>query len=376
MDGMHRLRPRARLAGIGGPAMLHAGLQSCFPMDPLSVMGLTEVLPRLPALLALRRRIIRHVVSTGYDALVTIDSPDFSLGVARRVRRAIPHIPCVHYVSPTVWAWRPGRVRTIAASVDHVMTLFPFESEHLQRAGIACTFTGHPIADCAQPDQNDIGAVRASLGFRPDSRITLLLPGSRAGEVRRHADLFTAVAARLASSHPDLEFAVVMTKTTRPILAARGTRWPPGTRLFNSSEAGPGPRQKHALFAAAHAALAVSGTVSIELAAMQTPMVIAYATNGLTARILGAMLTVDTVTLVNLITDTRAVPEHLGSRITRDALVADMTAILDDAETRTRQRVAFKDMMARLKHPAGGAGAAAARTVLQLLDERQGAGGL
>ncbi len=341
-----------------------------FPMDPLSVMGLTEVLPHLPALLRYRQRVVRHIISHGYDALVTIDSPDFALGVARRVRRARSRIPCIQYVSPSVWAWRPGRTRTIAASVDHVMTLLPFETDPLERAGIPSTFTGHPIADCIRPDPSAIRSIRDVLGLRSDSRIILLLPGSRAGEVKRHADLFAAVATRLATGHADLEFVVVTTETTHPIIATSGIDWPSGTRFLASSADGDS-QPKHALFAAAHAALAVSGTISIELAAMQTPMVIAYATNWLTARILGAMLAVDTVTLVNLITRSHVITEHLGNRITRDAMVADMAAIIDDRETRARQVLAFEDVMTQLKHPQGKAGEVAARTVLQLLDERQ-----
>ncbi len=371
ISGICANRPRSVFEGIGGPKMLHNGLQSCFPMDPLSVMGLVEVLPRLPQILALRRRVVNRIAAAGYDALVTIDSPDFALGVARRVKKIRPRIPCIHYVSPTVWAWRPWRVRTLAASVDHVMTLFQFEADHLTGAGIASSFTGHPLADRVRPEDGAIAAVRAKLGLRPHSRIILLLPGSRAGEVRRHTELFRTIAVRLGARDPTLEFVVVSTAVTRPVIESLGGTWPQTTRFFCSGDRMPdqAEEEKFALFATAHAALAASGTVSIELAAMRTPMVIAYAMNWLSSRILGAMLTVDTVTLVNLMSDSRVVAEHLGSRISQDSMLADMTSIIDNDDARLHQLQAFDHVVKKLRHPAGLAGEQAAGTLLMLLDD-------
>lgn len=367
--GLNALHPGITVEGIGGPAMIDAGLVSKFPMDRLSVMGLVEVLPRLPELMLMRRQVVQSVVSGDYDALLTIDSPDFGLGVARRVKRHGTNTRLVHYVSPTVWAWRPWRTRTIAASVDHVLALFPFELPILERSGIPCTHVGHPVSDLQVPPPELVKSVCRNVGLCPDSRTVLMLPGSRSGEARRHARIFANVAKDLADRDGGLEFLVVMTPDSEgPVMSGR-EEWPAGTHFFATGrqEATVDEQHRLALYSAAHAALAASGTVSLELAAMQTPMVIAYSLNPITAGLLSVMLNVDTVTLVNLVTGTNTISEHLGGRIGVEGLVVDMVEIIEKPGARNAQLEAFSQTMRHLSPSGESTGLYTARKFLEVI---------
>ena len=373
ITGLVKLDPGIEIDGIGGPAMIAAGLTPKFPIDRLSVMGIVEIIPRLPELFRLRKEVVNTVLSGRYDGLLTIDSPDFCLGVARRVRKKNPDIMLVHYVSPSVWAWRPWRTRSIAASVHHVLTLFPFEQVYLERAGIPSTHTGHPIADVHQPTDREIERAREIAGLQPDGRLILLLPGSRGGEAERHVAMFASVARKLASIHDDVQFLVVMTPATVSTVLADRSAWPDGTGFLDTGRFEPETAERHklALFRSAHAALAASGTVSLELAAMRTPMVIAYDMNLITRLVLGTMLTVDTVTLVNLVTGTRHIPEHLGCGLSADGLVQDMTRVIDDADTRRAQLDAFTETMAQLSVSGESVGDVTARRLLEVLSRNR-----
>jgi lipid-A-disaccharide synthase len=235
-----------RIEGVGGPAMQAEGLQSRFPMDELSVMGIAEVLPRAFHLLRRIRETADAVVHARPDALVTIDSPDFTLRVARRARAALPDLRVIHYVAPSVWAWRPGRAAKMARVVDHVLALLPFEPPYMQAAGMTCDFVGHPAAAVPQASAEEVAGFRAGLGLDPDQRLLCVLPGSRQGEVTRLAPVFAEVIRRLRAEDPRLAVIVPAAANVAGLLP--GLLPPDRTAGRASSTRGdwPRPRRKNA----------------------------------------------------------------------------------------------------------------------------------
>ncbi|MBM1556709.1 lipid-A-disaccharide synthase [Sulfitobacter mediterraneus] len=364
MAGLKKLRPEVQFDGIGGPEMMAQGLVSRFDMSELSVMGLAEILPKYRALMARINETAQAVIDTAPDVLITIDSPDFSLRVAREVK-AKSSIRTVHYVAPSVWAWRPGRAEKMARCVDHVLALLPFEPPFMEAAGMACDFVGHPVVaePVAQPDE--IAAFRASMDLA-DAPLALILPGSRRSEVSRLLPIFQQVAARLVRARPDLRIVVpaagpvagdvrraMRTWDGRPIVLD------PTDMRLDAAQA-----QKRAAFAAADVAVAASGTVSLELAAAATPMVIAYDMNWLSRQIIGRMVKIDTVTLVNLVSETRAVPEFIGANCRPGPIAEAALGVLDDPQA---QLNAMALTMQRLGQGGAAPGLRAAQAVLDRL---------
>ncbi|MGA1209223.1 MAG: lipid-A-disaccharide synthase [Gemmobacter sp.] len=364
MAGLRALAPGVRFSGVGGPAMAAEGLQSLFPMAELSVMGLLEVLPRYPAL---RRRMIETaeaLIAAAPDAVVTIDSPDFCLRVLARARAARPGLRTIHYVAPSVWAWRPGRARRMAPLVDHVRALRPFEPPLMEAAGMGGSFGGHPAAAAPAATPAEVAAFRArhGLGAAP---VLLALPGSRRGEVARLAPVFGQALASLVARRPDLRVVVPAVAALGAEVRARVAGWPGAPVVIVEGEGPEGA--KAAAFGAARAAIAASGTVSLELAAAGVPMVIGYDMNPLTRAIVGRLLRVDTVTLVNLVSDTRAVPEFLGARCRADLIAPAVAALLDDGPARAAQMRAMDLAMDRRGRGGAAPGRRAARAVLGVI---------
>jgi lipid-A-disaccharide synthase len=365
MAGLRDLVPDIAFDGVGGPLMAAQGLTSRFPMDELSLMGLAEVLPKY---LHLRRRLqqtARAIVDTAPAAVVTIDSPDFCLRVLRLARAARPGLRTIHYVAPSVWAWRPGRAARMAPLVDHVLALLPFEPPLMQAAGMGCTFVGHPIAAEPVATPAECRALRQSLGLAADAPLILALPGSRRGEVARLGPLFGAALAQVLAARPAARVLV-------PTLAARAAQvralvanWPGAPVVLDAATTPPAARR--AAFAAADAALAASGTVALELAAQGTPMVIGYRMNPLTEMLVRRMLRIDTVTLVNLVSQSRAVPEFLGPACTPEALAGALARLLDDPRARDEQARAMALTMDRLGRGGEAPGRRAARAVIEVI---------
>ncbi|PZQ49406.1 MAG: lipid-A-disaccharide synthase [Rhodovulum sulfidophilum] len=360
----------SRLKGIGGPAMAAEGLVSRIPMEELSVMGVAEVLPRLPGLLAHIRETAEAVIAFRPDALVTIDSPDFCLRVARRAKAALPDLKVIHYVAPSVWAWRPGRAAKMARSVDHVLALLPFEPPYMEAAGMTCDFVGHPVAaqPVARPEEEE--AARAALGIRPDQPLLLLLPGSRRGEVTRLAPVFAEVGRMLRAARPDLALVVPTVPSVaglvRELMPPDGAGWPRVADFADLSQSGAEAR-KRAVFATAKAALAASGTVSLELAAADTPMVIAYAMNPVSAWIARRFVKVSSPTLVNIVTESAAIPEFLFEDCVPEKIAPAVAALLDEPAAGAAQRAAEAAAMRLLGRGGEPPGLRAARSVLSAL---------
>lgn len=351
MRGLRVLEPEIGIAGIGGPEMIAEGLQSLFPMEVLSVMGLSEVLPRLPDLFRRRDQAVDAITEMQPDALVTIDSPDFCLRVASRARAATPTLRTIHYVAPSVWAWRKGRAAKMARSIGHVLALLPFEPPLMEAAGMTCDFVGHPVVSEPQATDAEIALFKAAHG----DRIALVLPGSRRGEVSRLAPVF----GRALEQLPKDARVVVPTVPHLADMVRDLTRLWPGNPLVVTDTA-----EKRAAFGAATAALAASGTVSLELAASGTPMVIAYDMSWLSWQIISRMMKIDTVTLVNLVAEQKAVPEFLGPACLPGPVGTAFARLMSVPSERMRQAEALELTMRRLGRGGEAPGLRAAKSVL------------
>lgn len=368
MRGLALLSPGIAFAGVGGPRMAAEGLVSLFPMEELSVMGLLEVLPKYRHLKRRIRETADAVVAAGPDALITIDSPDFSLRVAGLVRAAAPAIPTIHYVAPTVWAWRPGRAVKMARVIDHVLALFPFEPPYMTAAGMTCDFVGHPAATAPVATPEEAEAFRETHMIGPEQPLVLCLPGSRRGEVERLAPRFDETLLRLRDREPGLRVVLPTVRGVSALVRQMAARWP-FPPIVVEAEA-----DRRAAFAAADLALAASGTVSLELAANRVPMVIGYDMNPITRLIVGRMLKVRTVTLVNLVSETEAVPEFLGSACRPDPMARVLARLIEDDGAREAQIEAMDVTMARLGRGGEDPGLRAARSVLRRIGAGERAG--
>ena len=364
MTGLKTLHPDVTFEGIGGPEMTAQGLNSRFDMSELSVMGLAEILPKYRALMARINQTADAVLKMQPDFLITIDSPDFSLRVARRVK-AKSKIRTVHYVAPTVWAWRPGRAQKMARWVDHVLALFPFEPPYMQAVGMQCDFVGHPVVAEPQATDADAAAFRQTAGLG-DAPTVLVLPGSRKSEVMRLGPVFQQVVARMVQARPELRVVIPATGKLAALVRQMTRTWEgrPVVLDPNDCDLETGLARKRAAFRAADVAVAASGTVSLELAAAQTPMVIAYDMNWLSRQIIGRMVKVDTVTLVNLVSETRVVPEFIGANCRPGPISQAALAALDAPDA---QQEAMALTMARLGQGGEAPGLRAARAILDAM---------
>jgi lipid-A-disaccharide synthase len=370
MDGLRALAPQGVLFdGICGPAMTEAGMASRFPMQELSVMGVAEVVPRVPRLLRRIRETAAAIGAWRPDALITIDSPDFGLRVARRARNGQPGLATIHYVAPTVWAWRPGRAVRMARSIEHVLALYPFEPPYMEAAGMTCDFVGHPVAAVPVATAEEVAAFRSTLGLA-DRPILAVLPGSRQGEVARVGPVFAEAVRQLRERRPDLAIVVpAAANVADPVRALM----PAGTMILDPRPLADAEAEtwKRAAFRAATAALAVSGTVTLELAAQSTPMVVAYDTSPLTALVARRLVRVDRATMVSLVTDTREIPEFLFEACRPERIVPAVERLLDDPAAAATQRGIAQEAMRRLGRGAEPPGLRAARAVLTFLQRRR-----
>ncbi|SLN39964.1 Lipid-A-disaccharide synthase [Aquimixticola soesokkakensis] len=343
--------------GIGGDAMQAAGLSSLFDMSELSVMGLAEVLPKYGHLVRRKDETANAIVKWHPDLVLTIDSPDFCLRVVEAARKQVPDLRFAHYVAPTVWAWRPERAAKMKRTVDQVLALFPFEPPHFQREGLRCDFVGHPVVAQPQASAAEIATFRSAHGLK-DRPLVLVLPGSRRGEVNRLAPTFGAALGYFAQSHPNAAYVLPVAGAVAEDVKRLVADWPVKPILIAANDAA----RKRAAFGAADVALAASGTVSLELAAARTPMVVAYDMNWLTRQIVKRKLLVDTVTLVNLVSETRVVPEFLGERCQPGPIALELGRVMDAPED---QYSALDVTMERLGRGGEAPGLRAARALLE-----------
>ncbi len=352
MSGLKTLSPGVTFEGVAGPLMQAEGMGSLFPMEELSVMGIAEILPKYFKLLARIRETAEAVLASGAQALITIDSPDFCLRVARLVKEKRPEIKVIHYVAPSVWAWRPGRAAKMAQVVDHVLALLPFEPPYMTAAGMTCDFVGHPVV--AEP----VATAQEIQQFQGDGPLILALPGSRRGEVSRLAPVLGQVLAQVKAAHPQARVALPTVRGVADLAADLTADWPICPEIIID------PTRKRAAFAVADVALAASGTVSLELASNFCPMVIAYKLHPISFWLMKRAALIDTVTLVNLVSETRAVPEFLGPDCHAEVIAPALLDLLQDSPRRQAQLSAMALTMQRLGQGGEPPGLRAARSVL------------
>jgi len=364
-----RLGPAVDFHGVGGPAMAAAGLASLFPMTDIAVMGLWPVLERLPLILRRIRETATAAIAARPDVLVLIDSPDFCHRVARRVKAALPDQKIVVYVSPTVWAWRPGRAKKIARFTDRLLALLPFEPEaHRLLGGPPTTYVGHPfLARLAEVRPERPRTAPLDGGRRP---VVVVLPGSRRSEVSRLMAPFGAALGRLAGAVGPIEVILPAVDHVRGEIEARFADWPVKPTVVTGNAA------KFAAFARADVALAASGTVTLELAFAGVPMVAAYRLDRLGRLVkrfldvpapLRGLLPVRSALLPNLVVAEKAVPEFIDDDCRPDALAAALEALLRDGPARDRQIAAFARFESRMREGLSASPAAVAAEVIAAL---------
>lgn len=351
---------RVRFAGVGGQSMTRQGLASLFPMEELSVMGLAEVLPHLPRLVGRVRETARAIDEMAPDAVVTIDSPSFSQAVVKRVRSKA--IPKIHYVAPTVWAWRPWRVRKIRRYFDLVLALLPFEPPYFERAGIRCAFVGHPVVEYGV-DQGDGGAFRRRHSIAPDETLICVLPGSRRGEVSRLAMEFGKALTLLAEKHRGLRAVVPTVPGVAALVRNLSAGWTVPALVVEESA------EKYTAMRACNAAIAASGTVALELGLAGVPSVIAYRVTPVTAVLLRLLVRVRFANILNIILNRAVVPERLQEDCRGEVLAADVDMLLGAAGT--QQLAELQPALAALGADGEPPSYRAARAVLSELERRR-----
>jgi lipid-A-disaccharide synthase len=328
-----RLGGAVRFEGIGGRSMAREGLTSLFPIEELSIVGLSAVVRQLPKILRLIRQTTDAATEAAPDVLVIIDSPDFTHRVARRVRARDASIPIVDYVSPSVWAWRPGRARAMRRYVDHVLALLPFEPEAYQRLrGPPCSYVGHPLVEQIATLRPDKAEQARRDGAPP---VLLVLPGSRRSEIRHHMTVFGATLGRLQAQGARFELILPTMPHLQEAVFEAAKGWPVQPRVVV------GEAEKKAAFRIAHAALVKSGTVTLELALAGVPMVAAYRVGSAEAWVLRRAINTSSIILANLVIGENVVPEFVQENCTPERLVQPLAGILSDSPLRRRQSEAF-----------------------------------
>jgi lipid-A-disaccharide synthase len=362
----HKLDGKVSFRGIGGPQMQAEGLELLFPHTELMHFGVVEVVRHIPRLLRRIDQTAREIVRVHPDAVISIDSPDFCFRVAKKVRKLSNgvHIPLIHYVAPTVWAWRPGRAKKIARFLDHLLAVLPFEPPYFLREGLPCTFVGHSIVEGEAA--NGSGAIfRSRHNIEPRTPLLTVLPGSRTGEVTRLLPIFKQTVILLQAQHPDLQIVIPTVPHLHDRVATEIKTWPVRSYFVE------GERDKYDAFAASHVALACSGTVALELALARLPAVIAYKINNLTAFLYRRFIRTPYANLVNIMHRKKVVPEFLQENCTPEKLAQGIDRLLCDDVARQAQIAALASTAEWLGQGQFVPSECAAETVLAALHQKQ-----
>jgi lipid-A-disaccharide synthase len=362
MAGLKRLAgDRITFSGVGGLAMAREGLKSLYPLDATSVMGLREVVPAIPRILKHVKIAVDHAIATRPDAVVVIDSPDFTHRVAKGIKARDASIPTIDYVAPQVWASRAYRAKAMAQYFDLVLALFPFEVDFFRKYGLKAAFVGHPVVERAAKVHGG-AALRARLGIAPDAPLLALLPGSRTSEIRFILPEFTQAVRLLARRVPGLVTVLPTVPHVAAKVRAATANWPTPLHVVESED------DKYAAFDAANVALAASGTVTAELALSRTPMIVAYKVGGLTFFLSKFLMTVTHITLINIILGREAVPEFLQAKATPAALADAVAHLFADPDARAAQIASMDEFAHALGADDEPPSLRAAREVLNFLD--------
>ena len=346
---LRRVYPNAQFEGVGGPKMIAEGFVSHYQMDRLSVMGLIEPLKRLPELLRMRREIVQRYKNTPPSAFIGIDSPDFNLGIEKALHSA--GIKTVHYVSPSVWAWRQGRIKNIKRSVDLMLCLLPFEEAFYLEHAVPVAFVGHPLAGQIARKPN-IAEARQRLGIDQDRPLLTLMPGSRSGEVQQMAELFLDVAAQLLLSHPQLQFVIPAANSDRhkQLEEMLATRPELQVKLIE--------QQSLLAMEAADAVLLTSGTTALEAMLLKKPMVVSYRMGNLTYKLVSPFIKTPYVSIPNLLANEMLVPELIQEQATVENLTDAVLKALD-GNARDQLEIRFDKLHEQINLNSGDCAAAA-----------------
>ncbi len=349
---------RVRFAGVGGTQMAAQGLDSLFPIDDLAVMGIFEILPVVYKVYQRVRRAAAAAEALRPDAVVTIDAPSFTLEVSQRL--AGKGIPLIHYVAPSVWAWKPWRAKQMARYLDRLLALLPFEPPYFERYGLATTVVGHPAVEAADL-KLDLEAFRTRHAIPEDATLLCVLPGSRRGEVRRLETVMAGALALLEPRVPKLHALVPTVSTVAEDVAARARAWPvPATVLTD-------PEDKYPALALSRAAMATSGTIAVELAIAELPCVILYRVGPMSAAVARALLKIKYASLINLLLERPVQPELIQENCTPERAAEVLGRLLNDEGTRVAQVAGCREATALLGRGGEPPSQKAARAVLSML---------
>ncbi|WP_348945152.1 lipid-A-disaccharide synthase [Chitinibacter sp. FCG-7] len=350
--------PTAEFIGVAGPKMLAAGAKTIEPMETLSVGGIVEVIKHLPGLLRLRARLVDSCKASKPDLFIGIDAPDFNLGLARKIKRM--GVPTVHYVSPSIWAWRPERIKKIKAAVNHILLILPFEKAIYEQAGVPATYVGHPLAD-QMPVQSNAAQTREILNIAQNAQVLAVLPGSRQREVQALAPLFIETSSKLEQQYPGLVFLVpFITRETRQIFEQE--IWRQGAQhlnwrlMFGHS---------HDAMTASDVVLLASGTAALESMLAKRPTVVAYRVSDMTYRIVKRKYLLPYVSLPNIISKQFLVPEFLQADANSENLALSISNYLSDNALRSKIADKFTDLHLSMRCSASERAATAIQSLLQ-----------
>jgi lipid-A-disaccharide synthase len=341
LEELARLRPGVKAFGVGGPRLRAAGLEAIAPAEDISVMGLAEVLPRIPRILGILRALARAAAERRPKAALLVDLPDFNLRLAAKLKKL--GIPVVYYVSPTIWAWRQGRAKKIAKVVDRMLCILPFEERFYEGTGVSARFVGHPFADRPAPESPE--AYRAALGLDAARTTIAMVPGSRAAELERLFPPMLDAAERIRAAHPDAQFVVPVAPTlaravVETYLAAHRTL---SVKLVDG--------RTEEVVGASDAALVKSGTSTLETALMLRPMVVVYKLSWLTYLVGRLLVRIAHFALVNILAGRGLVPELLQGDASPERMAAEVERLLGDRATREAQLQGLREVRASLGEP-------------------------
>ena len=341
-----------KFVGIGGNGMISRGLESIFPMSELSVMGFVEIASKYKSLKKRLNQTISSILDEKPDILLTIDAPEFCFRVAKQVKLLNKNIAVAHYVAPTVWAWRPNRAKKISSFVDQILALFPFEPRYFHDVGVRCDFVGHPIVSETLADEESVTEFKKAYSLT-DEPVILCLPGSRKSEIDRLMPVFGETLEKFSNALPNARFILPSTPDVYEY-SKKFLDCMPKDIIFLTPEKFGVEKYlefKKASFKLSQLALAASGTVSLELAANNTPMVIGYDMNFLSRKIIGLMLKIDTVNLVNLVTGNRNIPECIGSNFNSEKLFLEMVRVYSNNLNQIKDFKTTMDLLGINKEP-------------------------
>ncbi len=356
---LRRIHPGVKIVGVGGPAMRAEGLVSFFDIAEIAVMGIAEVLPKIRTIFRRMRQVAEFALRVKPDVVVLIDSGDFHHRVARRIKAADRSIPIVKYVSPQVWASRPGRAAGMKDYLDHILCLLPFEPAFYEPYGLPATFVGHPALERAAAIKGG-DELRERLDIPAEAKVLCVLPGSRRVEVTHLLPAFKGAVARIAAAVPGLVSVIPTVRNVERLVMAGAKDWPTPLHVLAT------PEERFATFDTADAALAASGTVTTELAIARVPMVVAYKVGAVTAAIWRRLVNVAHITIANLVIGRRAIPEFIQEQATPEALASAVIPLLVDERAAEAQKAALSEAVGKLGSPGIGPSRRAAEAVLKV----------